>query len=231
MKIILKVIHVTWDKCNRNNLYKNKKPDLLIIAAFSVLRYYADINRLPAISDQDMNAYLAEQARLHSHEFNMLSALNEIYSYVSKYSEEVSYREHTHTGRAREQTERMNRAVMRKIIHSLIRLLFSKCCSQWRCSLKIISAALIPELHITLHWKESWQHSLCSVLYVFYSYIKMQTLWGARRSAKPVILSRGCANAIICISDLLKKNIKNVKHSNSTIRLVNKDALLSCMHL
>uniref|UniRef100_A0A8C6T8X5 Plexin A2 n=1 Tax=Neogobius melanostomus TaxID=47308 RepID=A0A8C6T8X5_9GOBI len=55
-----------------------------------VERYYADINRLPAISDQDMNAYLAEQARLHSCDFNMLSALNEIYSYVNKYSEEVS---------------------------------------------------------------------------------------------------------------------------------------------
>lgn len=52
-------------------------------------RYYADIAKLPAISDQDMNAYLAEQSRLHSVEFNMLSALNEIYSYVSKYSEEV----------------------------------------------------------------------------------------------------------------------------------------------
>lgn len=36
-----------------------------------------------------MNAYLAEQARLHSNEFNMLSALNEIYSYINKYSEEV----------------------------------------------------------------------------------------------------------------------------------------------
>lgn len=54
-----------------------------------ISRYYADITRMPAISDQDMNAYLAEQARLHSTEFNMLSALNEIYSYVSKYSEEV----------------------------------------------------------------------------------------------------------------------------------------------
>ncbi|KAL4623785.1 plexin-A2-like [Arapaima gigas] len=54
-----------------------------------VERYYADISRLPAISDQDMNAYLAEQARLHSSEFNMLSALNEIYSYVSKYSQEI----------------------------------------------------------------------------------------------------------------------------------------------
>lgn len=61
----------------------------------SVPRYYADITRMPAISDQDMNAYLAEQARLHSTEFNMLSALNEIYSYVSKYSEEVSMSGHT----------------------------------------------------------------------------------------------------------------------------------------
>uniref|UniRef100_A0A8C0EI85 Plexin-A2 n=1 Tax=Bubo bubo TaxID=30461 RepID=A0A8C0EI85_BUBBB len=48
-----------------------------------------NIAKLPAISDQDMNAYLAEQSRLHSAEFNMLSALNEIYSYVSKYSEEL----------------------------------------------------------------------------------------------------------------------------------------------
>ncbi|XP_071434610.1 plexin-A2 [Pithys albifrons albifrons] len=54
-----------------------------------VERYYADITKLPAISDQDMNAYLAEQSRLHAVEFNMLSALNEIYSYVSKYSEEL----------------------------------------------------------------------------------------------------------------------------------------------
>ncbi|XP_076858316.1 plexin-A2-like isoform X2 [Brachyhypopomus gauderio] len=54
-----------------------------------VERYYADISRLPAISDQDMNAYLAEQARLHSHEFNMLSALHEIHAYVSKYSQEI----------------------------------------------------------------------------------------------------------------------------------------------
>ena len=57
-----------------------------------VSRYYADIQRLPAISDQDMSAYLAEQARLHSNEFNVLSALHEIYAYVSKYSQEVSRR-------------------------------------------------------------------------------------------------------------------------------------------
>lgn len=37
-----------------------------------------------------MNAYLAEQSRLHAGDFSMLSALSEMYSYVSKYSEEVS---------------------------------------------------------------------------------------------------------------------------------------------
>lgn len=61
----------------------------------SPFRYYADINRLPAISDQDMNAYLAEQARLHSSEFNVLSALHEIYVYVSKYSQEVRITQRT----------------------------------------------------------------------------------------------------------------------------------------
>lgn len=56
-----------------------------------IFRYYADISRLPSISDQDMDAYLAEQARLHSHEFNTLSALHEIYAYIRKYSLEVRY--------------------------------------------------------------------------------------------------------------------------------------------
>lgn len=70
---------------------------LTIRVCVSPLRYYADINRLPAISDQDMNAYLAEQARLHSSEFNMLSALHEIYAYVSKYSQEVRPSQHAAT--------------------------------------------------------------------------------------------------------------------------------------
>nr|XP_023686880.1 plexin-A4 [Paramormyrops kingsleyae] len=54
-----------------------------------VERYYSDISRMPAISDQDMNAYLAEQSRMHTNEFNSLSSLSEIYSYVGKYSEEI----------------------------------------------------------------------------------------------------------------------------------------------
>ena len=44
---------------------------------------------MPAISDQDMSAYLAEQSRLHANQFNSMSALNEIYSYIVKYKDEV----------------------------------------------------------------------------------------------------------------------------------------------
>ncbi|KAF6086580.1 plexin A4 [Phyllostomus discolor] len=54
-----------------------------------VERYYSDIGKMPAISDQDMNAYLAEQSRMHMNEFNTMSALSEIFSYVGKYSEEI----------------------------------------------------------------------------------------------------------------------------------------------
>lgn len=45
---------------------------------------------MPAISDQDMSAYLAEQSRLHLSQFNSMSALHEIYSYITKYKDEVS---------------------------------------------------------------------------------------------------------------------------------------------
>uniref|UniRef100_UPI00358FAA02 plexin-A1-like n=1 Tax=Myxine glutinosa TaxID=7769 RepID=UPI00358FAA02 len=54
-----------------------------------VERYYSDIAKMATISDQDMNAYLAEQSRLHVSDFNTMSALNEIYAYVAKYNEEV----------------------------------------------------------------------------------------------------------------------------------------------
>lgn len=47
---------------------------------------------MPAISDQDMSAYLAEQSRLHLSQFNSMSALHEIYSYITKYKDEVSMR-------------------------------------------------------------------------------------------------------------------------------------------
>lgn len=56
---------------------------------FGSFRYYSDISRMPAISDQDMSAYLAEQSRLHANQFNSMSALHEIYSYIVKYKDEV----------------------------------------------------------------------------------------------------------------------------------------------
>lgn len=47
---------------------------------------------MPAISDQDMSAYLAEQSRLHANQFNSMSALHEIYSYIIKYKDEVRFK-------------------------------------------------------------------------------------------------------------------------------------------
>uniref|UniRef100_A0A8B9RS65 Plexin cytoplasmic RasGAP domain-containing protein n=1 Tax=Accipiter nisus TaxID=211598 RepID=A0A8B9RS65_9AVES len=44
---------------------------------------------MPAISDQDMSAYLAEQSRLHLSQFNSMSALHEIYSYITKVPERL----------------------------------------------------------------------------------------------------------------------------------------------
>ena len=52
-------------------------------------RYYADIKAMPVISDQDMNAMLAEESRLHANEFNLNSALHELYQYAVKYNEQL----------------------------------------------------------------------------------------------------------------------------------------------
>eukprot|EP00092_Neocalanus_flemingeri_P101282 GFUD01129499.1.p1 GENE.GFUD01129499.1~~GFUD01129499.1.p1 ORF type:complete len:585 (-),score=51.05 GFUD01129499.1:605-2218(-) len=54
-----------------------------------VTRYYQDIKCMPVISDQDMNAMLAEESRLHSNEFNLNSALHELYTYAVKYNEQL----------------------------------------------------------------------------------------------------------------------------------------------
>uniref|UniRef100_A0A2K5R407 Plexin-A3 n=1 Tax=Cebus imitator TaxID=2715852 RepID=A0A2K5R407_CEBIM len=44
---------------------------------------------MASISDQDMDAYLVEQSRLHASDFNVLSALSELYFYVTKYRQEI----------------------------------------------------------------------------------------------------------------------------------------------
>ncbi|XP_042873532.1 plexin A3-like isoform X1 [Penaeus japonicus] len=54
-----------------------------------VERYYADIKIMQPISDQDMNAMLAEESRMHNSEFNSLAALAELYGYAFKYSDQL----------------------------------------------------------------------------------------------------------------------------------------------
>jgi plexin A len=54
-----------------------------------VHRYYADIQKLPPISDQDMNSLLAEESREHERDFLVFSALNELYVYVNQNKEMI----------------------------------------------------------------------------------------------------------------------------------------------
>ena len=54
-----------------------------------VERYYNDIRLMPSISDQDMNAMLAEESRQHAHEFNTNVSLHELYTYAIKYNDQV----------------------------------------------------------------------------------------------------------------------------------------------
>eukprot|EP00057_Strongylocentrotus_purpuratus_P014019 XP_011668493.1 PREDICTED: plexin-A4-like [Strongylocentrotus purpuratus] len=55
-----------------------------------VSQYYKDIQNMPVISDQDMNAMLAEHSQRHHYDFYMLSALNELYfGYACKYRSEL----------------------------------------------------------------------------------------------------------------------------------------------
>jgi len=54
-----------------------------------VERYYEDIKQMPAISDQDMNAMLSEESKIHMNEFNTSAALQELYEYTYKYNDDL----------------------------------------------------------------------------------------------------------------------------------------------
>ena len=56
----------------------------------SYYSYYAEIHKLPSVSDQDMAAYLAEESRAHSEQFYMYSALYELYKFVDQYKAPLS---------------------------------------------------------------------------------------------------------------------------------------------
>lgn len=55
-----------------------------------VNRYYRDIQAMPQVSDQDMNALLTEHSNAHQYDFHSYSALNKLYlGYAQKYRDEV----------------------------------------------------------------------------------------------------------------------------------------------
>ncbi|CDR16860.1 unnamed protein product [Oncorhynchus mykiss] len=56
-----------------------------------VERYYADIRQTISASDQEMNSALAELSRNYSGELNYLVALHELYKYINKYYDQVSF--------------------------------------------------------------------------------------------------------------------------------------------
>uniref|UniRef100_A0A671VRB3 Plexin D1 n=1 Tax=Sparus aurata TaxID=8175 RepID=A0A671VRB3_SPAAU len=51
--------------------------------------YYAQIQEMPPLSEQEMNAHLAEESRKYRNEFNTNLALTEIYKYAKRYRNQV----------------------------------------------------------------------------------------------------------------------------------------------
>ncbi|NXE73024.1 PLXD1 protein, partial [Cochlearius cochlearius] len=55
-----------------------------------VQRYYKQIHDMPPLSEQEMNAHLAEESRKYRNEFNTNVAMAEIYKYAKRYRSQVS---------------------------------------------------------------------------------------------------------------------------------------------
>ncbi|XP_033744858.1 plexin-B-like isoform X3 [Pecten maximus] len=55
-----------------------------------VEKYFSDIQALQSVSDQDLNAYLAEVSRMSTGHFTKENALYELYNYVQKYNNEIN---------------------------------------------------------------------------------------------------------------------------------------------
>ncbi|KAI5694542.1 hypothetical protein M8J75_000766 [Diaphorina citri] len=54
-----------------------------------VRRFYANIQSLPPVGDEDLNVFMSELSRSHEGHFNTVSALKELYIYVNKYHEQI----------------------------------------------------------------------------------------------------------------------------------------------
>jgi Plexin cytoplasmic RasGAP domain len=58
-----------------------------------VSQFYADIARLPQISDQEMGTSMQQLSIQQNDEFDTIAALKELYIYVTTYKEQVSIRD------------------------------------------------------------------------------------------------------------------------------------------
>lgn len=56
-----------------------------------VTQFYADVARLPQISDQDMCTFMQQLSIQQNDEFDTIAALKELYIYVTTYKEQVCH--------------------------------------------------------------------------------------------------------------------------------------------
>lgn len=56
-----------------------------------VSQFYADVARLPQISDQDMCTFMQQLSIQQNDEFDTIAALKELYIYVTTYKEQVCH--------------------------------------------------------------------------------------------------------------------------------------------
>ncbi len=95
------VAQTLMDACStQDHLLTKDSPSSKLLFARDILqyrdwvdKYYQDIRRSPGVSDQDMSAFLAEESRCHQQQgpqFNVYSALNEMYKYLDQYKDQMS---------------------------------------------------------------------------------------------------------------------------------------------
>lgn len=56
-----------------------------------MFRFYSNIQKLPQITDQELNTTMQQLSTFHFGQFHIVSALKELYIYASKYNDAVSY--------------------------------------------------------------------------------------------------------------------------------------------
>lgn len=56
-----------------------------------VSQFYSSVARLPVITDQEMGSAMQQLSSQQAEEFDTIAALKELYIYVTKYREPVSF--------------------------------------------------------------------------------------------------------------------------------------------